>query len=197
MKEKKEKKRWGLIAFMVVIMLGTTFSFVYYGFAPEEDTVKYNGIKFTNHGNPSQGKFWVAQIKGIEAAFSFLPNEVENINSTGDFSGELHGKLEIDSTSDVNSTYKESIALAQHQMGLTLESYSLYLRKGFIAPNQFNLPLITCSESTSIVPVVYFKSGNATGIHVENHCIIAEASSNADVIKIKDRLLYGMLGVMK
>ena len=59
------------------------------------------------------------------------------------------------------------------------------------------MPIIACNDATLNVPVVYFKHGNATNIHIENNCIIAEASANADFIMVKDRLLYGMLGVMK
>ena len=191
-KEKKEKRRWGLILFIVIIMLGTTFSFVYYGFSGVDETVKYNGIKFVKF--PDR---WEANINGATAAFTFLPGEVENVFVPDGFSARMQDKLEIDATYDANSTFRESIALAQHQMGLTLEQYNIFVRKGFTANNSFNLPVITCNDSTANVPVVYFRHGNSTGIHLEKDCIIAEAQSNTDFIKAKDRLLYGILGVIK
>ena len=196
MKEAKEKKKWGLIAFIVLIMIGTTFSFVFFGFSPGNDVVRYNGIKFVDNGNPANGKLWIAKINGNEAAFSFLPGEVETISSSGDFSRMLQNKLEIDVTSDSNSTYKEAIALAEHQMSLTLNAYNVYLRQGFATNNTFNLPVITCNDAASNIPVVYFKHGNSTGIHIDGNCVIAEASSNADFIRLKDRLLYGIFGVI-
>ena len=192
MKEKKQKKRWGLILFIVFIMIGTSVSFVFFGFSPATERVKYNGFSFVNNGN-----IWIAKINGREAAFSFLPSEVESVSAFEDFSKRLQGKFEIDVTYDLNSTYKESIALAHHQMGLTLAAYSIFVRKGFTANNTFNLPIITCDNATINVPVVYFRQGNTTNINIENNCIIAEASANADFIRVKDRLLYGMLGVMK
>lgn len=192
MKDKKERKKWGLILFIVFIMIGTTFSFVFFGFSPATERVKYNGVSFVNNGN-----IWIAKINGREAAFSFLPSEVESVSAFEDFSKRLQGRFEIDVTYDSNSTYKESIALVQHQMGLTLAAYNIFMRKGFTANNTFNLPVITCDNATMNVPVVYFKYGNATNIRMENNCIIAEASTNADFIKAKDRLLYGMLGVIK
>ena len=191
MKERKEKKKLGLILFIVFIMIGTSVSFVFFGFSPATERVKYNGFSFVNNGN-----IWIAEINGREAAFSFLPGEVENILAE-DFSKRLQGKFEIDATYDSNSTYKESIALAHHQMGLTLAAYSIFVRKGFTTNNTFNLPIITCDNATINVPVVYFRHGNATNININNNCIIAEASANADFIKVKDRLLYGILGVMK
>ena len=192
MKERKEKRKWGLIAFIVFIMIGTTFSFVFFGFSPVADNAKYNGINFENNN-----KVWVAKINGKEAAFSFLPSEVESVFASDDFAQLLQGKFEIDVTYDVNSTYAQSIALAQYQMGLTMEAYDVYVRKGFTANNSFNIPIIKCEDATLNVPVVYFKYGNATNIHLEKNCAIAEAASNADFIKVKDRILYGMLGVIK
>jgi len=190
MKDRKEKKQWWLILFIILIMVGTSVSFVFFGFGQNE-VEKYNGIKFARVQDR-----WEAKISGKNAAFSFLPSEVENI-PFADSAGRLKGKPEIDVTYDLNSTYKEAIALAQHQMGLTLAQYNIFARKGFTANNTFSLPVITCNVSTQNVPVIYFKYGNITGIHAENSCIIAEANSNAGFIKAKDRLLYGILGVVK
>ena len=192
MREKKEKKKWGLILFIVLIMIGTSFSFVFFGFSGGQEKVKYKGITFARFADR-----WEAKISGAKAAFSFLPDEVEGISSFDDFAKELQGKFEIDVTYDLNSTYSRPIALAQYQMGLTLAAYNIYVREGFTSNNTFNIPVIKCSDATSNVPVVYFRYGNKTGIHVDGSCIVAEASSDADFIKAKDRILYGMLGVMK
>ncbi|HLC61882.1 MAG TPA: hypothetical protein VJI52_02600 [Candidatus Nanoarchaeia archaeon] len=191
MKERTPKKKLGLILFLVIIMVGTSFSFVFYGFAPATQTVKYNGISFSSGNN-----IWTAKINGQEAAFSFLPADVQDIPAKNDFSKILSGKYEIDTTSEVNSTNKEYIALAEHQMGLTLGSYNIYLSKGFTANNSFNLPVISCSNATQYTPVIYFRHGNSTSISVQDNCVIAEASSNTEFIRVKDRLLYGILGVM-
>ena len=191
MKEKKEKRRWGLILFIVFIMLGTSVSFVFFGFSPQSEVVKYDGLKFTRLQDR-----WEAKINGRNAAFSFLPSEVKDVPSY-DSIKELQGKFEIDSTYDSNSTHKEAIALAQHQMGLTLAQYNIFLRRGFTTNNTFNLPIITCDDAAQNVPVVYFRYGNLTNIHAESNCVIAEAASNQDFPKVKDRLLYGMLGVIK
>lgn len=192
MKEKKERKKWWLIIFIVFIMIGTSVSFVFIGFSPAAGRAEYNGISFA-----SQGSIWVAKINGREAAFSFLPNDVENIPASGDLFKKLQGKVEIDVTYDSNSTYRESIALAQHQMGLALAQYNVYARRGFTANNTFNLPVIKCSDATLNVPAVYFRYGNATNIRDDGNCVIAEANSNTDFIRVKDRLLYGIFGVMK
>lgn len=192
-KEKnKEKKKWGLILFIIFIMIGTSVSFVFLGFGQQNELIKYNGIKFVGYADR-----WEAKINGKPAAFSFLPNEVENVPASDDAIAKLHGKFEIDATYDLNSSYKEPIALAQHQMGLTLAAYDIYLRKGFTSNNTYSIPIIRCEDSTQNVPVIYFRHGNITGIHAEGNCIIAEANANADFIRVKDRILYGVLGVVK
>ena len=188
----KEKKRWGLMFFIVMIMVGTSVSFVFLDFGPQSEVIKDSELKFVRYTDHIEAK-----INGNRAAFSFLPSEVEGIPTPGDISSRLQNKFEIDATYDFNSTYKEAIALAHHQMELTLSAYNIYLRKGFTANTTFNLPVITCSGATSNVPVVFFKYGNSTNIHYQNDCVIAEAASNQDFIRIKDRLLYAILGVIK
>ncbi len=68
---------------------------------------------------------------------------------------------------------------------------------GFTTKNEFNKPVITCKNATLYVPVIYFKKSNETSITLEGNCIIAEAFRGEDFTKIKDRLVYGALGVMK
>src|SRR3989338_2328174 len=183
MKVTKEKRKWGLMLFIIMIMVGTSFSVIFFGFSSASETVRYNGIKFTGDGTK-----WTAKINGGYAAFSFLPNEVEDIKAPSELPALLGNRVEIDATSEANSTYRESIALAQHQMRLTLESYNVYLFQGFTTNNSFNFPIVTCNNATSSVPVVYFKESNSTDIEIKDNCVIAKASSDRDFIRVKDRL---------
>lgn len=193
MQEKKERKKWGLIVFLVFIMIGTSFSFVFFGFSPVSEKIKYNGYTFTFI---SSQNIWIAKINGRQAAFNFVPMDVANINISGEIAAMLRDKVEIDVTYDINSTFAQPIALVQHQLGLVLAQYNIFVRKGFTLNNTFNLPIITCKDATLNTPVIYFKYSNTTQAHVDGNCIIAEAATDADIIKIKDRLLYGVLGVM-
>ncbi|MBI2558576.1 hypothetical protein HYW20_04590 [Candidatus Woesearchaeota archaeon] len=192
MKENKGKKRWGLILFIVFIMIGTSVSFVFLDFGPQNEIIKDTEIKFVRYPDHLEAK-----INGNYAAFSFLPSEVESIPVPSDISSRLQNKFEIDATYDFNSTYREAIALAHHQMELTLATYNIYFRKGFTTNTTFNLPVITCNDATPNVPVIFFKYSNSTNIHYQKDCIIAEAASNQDFIRIKDRLVYAILGVVK
>ncbi len=194
MKKGKQRKKWGLIIFLVFIMIGTSFSFVFFGFSGVSEKVRHNGFKFTYL--PSQ-RIWMASINDRSTAFAFLPEEVMDINMTSGIGERMRDRLEIDATYDFNSTFKESIALAFHQLSLTLNEHEVYLRQGATSNNSFKLPIIDCSHASQSVPVVYFRQSNSTGINLEGNCIIANAASNSDVIKAKDRLVYEYFGIIK
>ena len=125
-----------------------------------------------------------------------MPNEVEDINISASLEN-LKNKFEIDTTSDMNDTNIEAIALAQHQMGITMQNYNVYVRQGLITANKYNISVIDCSAATAAVPVIYFKTGNKTQIIQDEDCIIAEARNGQDTIRAKDRIVYSILGVME
>jgi len=51
--------------------------------------------------------------------------------------------VQIDITSDFNDSYAEGIALAQYQMGVSLNNFNLFVRSGFTAENQPGTLIIT------------------------------------------------------
>ena len=191
MKEKKEKKKWGVIIFLVIITVGTSFS-LFTGFSAPDDVVRYNGLKFTR-----QNTLWIAKINGHEAVFTSLPSDAEKINMSGDVVNLLTNKVEIDVTYDYNTTFKESISLAQYQMGLTLANYNIFLRQGYIKSNPYSQPVIKCSDATQNVPVIFFRQANSTKIYAKDSCVYAESSNANDFARVKDRLLFAIFGVLK
>ncbi len=181
-----------IVYFIGITMVFSVFGVIFFGFgAGSEGSVKYNGLKFTDKGN-----FWSVNVNGREALFTYLPDELASLNVENANVGKLKNVVQIDTTSEFNDTLAEPIALAQFQMGTTLFNFNIFVRSGFTAEQQ-NFPIITCNQSTNFVPVIYFKSSNATKVYLNNNCIIAEALTQADVIRIKDRLVYDILGVIK
>ena len=191
MKEKKEKRRWGLMIFIILIMVGTSFG-AYLSFAPDStQNVRYKNFVFGYNG-----KYWIAKINGQQAAFSYQPKDVEDIYVSPEIKDLLPNKLEIDTTSEYNSTAKQQIAYAQQNMGLTLTNYKVYLRQGFTENNPFKFPIINCSAATQAVPIIYFTLSNETKIFTEGKCVIAQSSKPGEVERVKDRILYSILGVI-
>ncbi|MBW2988688.1 hypothetical protein KY358_00055 [Candidatus Woesearchaeota archaeon] len=189
---KEKKSRWGAIVvfFISFIMATSIIGFLYGG---ESDTVKYDEFRFrrTDIG-------WSARIGDKILDFSFFPSEVENINLSQDIVVSLLNRPEIDTTSELDSLFSEEIALAQYNMAVALNNIRVYVRKGAVEEdNEFGLPSITCEDATSSVPVIYFMRSNQTKVSLEDNCIIAEARSSVDILRIGDRLLYSMLGIIR
>ena len=186
-----KKKIFGYI--LIIIMFGSIFTFIFFGFntgGVASGSVDYNGFEFINRGT-----HWSTSIDGREALFTYLPDDLGFIFVNLEVINALKNKIQIDVTSDFNDTSAESIAVAQYQIGITLNNFDLFVRNGFTS-TQKNFPVITCDDSSNFVPVIYFKSSNETRVYLDGNCIIAEASDPADIIRIKDRLVYGILGII-
>jgi len=190
MARKEKQSKWGtiLVFFIAFIMISSVIGFLYGG---EKDQFKYKDIKFTKTQSG-----WSATINNQKVLFDYFPSEVEQINISPEITSILLNKPEIDATSKINDTFAEEIALAQYNMLLTLNNLDIYLRQGFTTNTPFNMPIITCEDATESIPVIFFKQSNDTKITLENNCIISEARNNIDILRIKDRLLYSIFGII-
>ena len=190
-REKRDIGKKIIVYFIGITMVFSVFGVIFFGFgAGSSGTVKYNGLKFTDKGN-----FWSVNVNGREALFTYLPDELALINVENAAIEKLKNVVQIDATSQFNDTLAEPIALAQFQIGTTLSNFDIFVRNGFTAEQQ-NFPVITCEDATQFVPAIYFKESNITDVHMENNCIIAEAANAADVIRLKDKMVYGILGII-
>src|SRR3989338_6212176 len=191
-KNSSEKTKKFLVYFMAIIMVSSVFGVVFFGFSGAgSQTSKYKGYKFIFRGDA-----WSTKAFSQTALFSYLPQDVENVNVSPDSIGLLKQKLQIDTTADSNGTFIQEISLAQFQMGASMQPYNVYIRNGFTSKNDFNDPVINCSIATPFVPVIYFKEGKDTMAYTEGSCIIAESGNAVDFIRLKDRLLYGMFDII-
>jgi hypothetical protein len=188
---KKLLSKQNIVSLFIVFIMVT--SVIGYMFGKDgAESFKYKDYKFFRKGNE-----WILKVGGGELNFNFFPTDVENINLSSEAINRLEGVIEIDSTSDVNDSHAKIIALAQYSMQQVLGQVSTtYIRVGMTSENEFDLPIITCNDATVAVPVLFFKEANATNVELKNNCIIAEAKSEIDIVRIKDRLLYGILGII-
>jgi hypothetical protein len=188
-KQKESKKQTWMMAFIAFIMITSVIGFVWQG---GTNKVRYNGIPFVEEANG-----WSTKIKGKNLIFNYLPQEVDYINVSPLLAQRLTNTVEIDTTYDVDDPFAEYIAKVQYTMGIGLGHFEVFVVSGFTSENEFAKPIITCENATVYVPVIYFKKSNQTMISLENNCIIAEAFYGEDLVKVKDRLLYAIFGVIK
>lgn len=191
-KDRSKRTAKIMVFFMAFIMIGSVFGVIFFGYNEQENKVKYNNAVFVEKNG-----VWSTKINNKEAVFSYLPTDVTDVDMESAVLDRISDIVEIDPTSDVNNSFKEYIALAQHQMTLTLNNFNIYVRSGFTTENEFNMPVITCEDATPNVPVVYFIESNQTKVYLENNCIIAEGKDGFDFLRIKDRLLYNIFGILE
>jgi hypothetical protein len=189
--ESRNKKILGLI--LVITMFGSVFAFIFFGFSgggSASGVFEYNGFELVDRGT-----HWSTMIDGREALFSYLPDDLGFVFITDDIANKIRNKAQIDITSEFEDVLAEPIALAQFQMQTTFNNFNIFLRNGFTSQYQ-SFPIVTCAHATEFVPVIYFTSGNATKLSMVGSCVIAEAATAADVIRIKDALSYKILGII-
>lgn len=177
-------------AFIIVLMVGSVIGYMFGRDSGE--ILKYNGYKFSKVNNKL-----LLKVDKTDVWFDYFPSSVEDINISSEILDKLSNKIEIDSTYDNNSKWKEGIGIAQYDLEQGFNLIGVYLVRGLTTENEFGMPVVRCDTATNKVPVIYFKESNQTKVWVEGNCIIAEAKNEIDFIRIKDRLLYSLFGVMK
>ena len=192
-KEEKNRlfsKKNMVSAFIIFIMVSSVIGFMW-GRSGSVQKEEYKGMVFVLKENQ-----WVIEINDMNFEFDFFPTETENINVSPSIASKMKNTLEIDSTYNLNDSQAKAIVLSQYRMSQILARLNIYLRMGLADENDFNLPIIDCDDATDLVPVLYFESSNQTKISLKGNCIIAESRNADDFIRIKDRLLYAILGVI-
>ncbi len=191
-KKSNETTKKVIVLFIAFLMVGSVFGIILYGFAAgNPNAQEFNGYKFYYRGD-----HWETEVDDVKVAFLYLPPDITYIKLPDDVRSRLKGASQIDMTSDFNDTHAQGIALAQFQFDMSLRDFKKFTRSGFTSVNQFNAPVLTCQQATQFVPMIYFKKANTTAVYTQGNCIIADALNPVDVIRIKDRLLYDMLGII-
>ncbi|MFH1642919.1 MAG: hypothetical protein ABIC04_08555 [Nanoarchaeota archaeon] len=192
MKKKKLDTKKVMVYFIAFIMISSIFGIIFSGYRQQTVSMEYNGYTFLRQDNK-----WVMNLNNNLVSFDYYPEEVESLNISPEIVSMLTNTFEIDATSEPNSTYKDTIAVVEYEMiNFLSDNVNLYLRTGFTEENDYGLPIITCADSTPRVPVIYFKKSNITKVSLDRYCVVAEARDDFGFLRIKDRLLYTILGII-
>ncbi|TKJ17603.1 hypothetical protein CEE44_03655 [Candidatus Woesearchaeota archaeon B3_Woes] len=189
--KREKKKRLYMSLFIVMIMTLSVLGYMIGSGYEDQTKFEYNDFKFNQITNR-----WKTKINNYDVIFDYSPLQVEHINITPNIIERIKNSPQIDTTSNINSSFKEAIALAQYNLAQLLALNNNFLRGGFTTENEFNTSIITCEGATQYIPVLLFEKSNQTKIYEENNCIIIKARSEQDVIALKDRLAYGVFGII-
>jgi hypothetical protein len=192
--EKKSSKTLWMSLFICAIMILSVIGFMSNNNGSNQD-LDYNNFSFSI----TQDNKWILDLKSPEKekiTFYNHPSEIEYINVSSEIIPGLRNTKIIYATSDPDDLFKDAIGLAEFGMKDIMNKRGIYFEYSFTKANQFNKTIMTCKNATMYVPVLYFKRGNETKISYNNNCITLESESEYGILRLRDRLLYGFLGVM-
>jgi hypothetical protein len=188
--EEVKKANKGLLwtIFISVIMVSSIIGYMWIG--GNEPEFEYNGHKIARDNNG-----FIYTKDGNSFMFKFFPSELEGLANQTD-TGKIKKPM-FYVTFDPNSGIVESVDLLRFDFSNELPKLNVYISSGVLNQSKiYNLSVIDCVNSTENIPVVKFLEANETKISEEGSCIIVEAKNNYDVIKIRDLILYSILGVI-
>ena len=198
-RRKQEFYKQVVVWFIAATMILSVFGVIFYGFSAPGGTVSYNGFKFMQAAPGSLGiPEWKLKTEQGTVMFDFLPDVVDDIRLEPGFVQILATTAQIDFTSPWQGNYSQGIAEAEFELEVALSvAFGKYLRKGFDAENPYGRQVITCGNATATVPVIYFYPDNASEQAIEGNCLRVGVASDVDALRVKDAILYLMLGVIE
>lgn len=189
---KREKKRQRNILIMGLFFVGLMIFSLIAGNMSGSDIDKYNDVSIRLD---QQGVS--ARIDGEWIPFSYHPSSLEYIE-TDEGVNEILSKNQLYFTFNPEDNYIQGIEF----MRLGLQEYyngvGSLMQIGVTEVNQYyNFPTIGCENATSEMPVLLVEESNETKIVVEGNCVIAYGSTDTEFVALRDRIVYGLYGVME
>jgi len=194
-KKQKKKKLLSLgnfmVVFIVVTMVASTIGYLWSG--DEGSAFVYNGHEF---GLLQNGNF-IVEVDEKRYQFSYTPDAMEYISIPTETITKLKESPTIFFTSDPEDQYKQHIAILFLELEtLMKENYDTTLINSFTTDNAFGKQMITCDTLGESETALYIHKGEDTNITVSEGCIDISASRPEELLFLKERLVYGLLGII-
>jgi len=194
-RHKKPPKFWNkeaIMVYFIIIILSLSIGGFLFGSNEPVHSERYKDhiLIFDNN--------WWRLKENNNARFHYLPHVLENFSVDNTVIDRLKTSKMIYTTFNPNAEDISSIELVRLELREEFPvNFNIYVVDGIAEEDEnYNLPIVTCENATMFVPVMSFVNNNNTGIMIKDNCITIEAQEE-DIIMLKDRLVYGMLGVLE
>lgn len=155
--------------------------------------MEYNGYKFEQMYDGIQTK-----INGQKFMLTYFPEQLERINISAEAKQMLKDMQVFAITYDTASEYKESFAEQQFNLAEKLALADKYVIPGVLNNTGMEqIPVITCKNATSTMPVILFQEGITTNTTLKNNCLTVNIGSMYEAPQAGDLLFYQITGVMQ
>lgn len=188
-KDNRERKKKLMSISIIFIMVVSTLGVMLFGFSSSDSGLDYNGFKFLQSGNN-----FVLKLDGTQYKFYFHPTQLDSISFND--SARIGGAKIVGITYDPSSPFKQELAIAQYGLGKVLEEKGAIVVYGFTNNGGYDVPMITCSNSSLETPVIYFEEGNQTQLSFNEGCLKATSYQGWEFIALSERVQYSVLGVI-
>ncbi len=161
-----------------------------------------NGVQNTNkniynkHEFVQKNNLWTTEINDNEIEFVYYPDTTLDIN----FSDTTYEPLitYIVSNPQLNHTISDlqSIDYAKYELRNTFEKLGYENNNLGFNIKYNNQEAINCNKSTSTIYVINLEIGNTTNIQRKNNCFTLTGTNGAELLRAKDRLVYGVVKII-
>ena len=185
--------RWFAL-FVGIVMLASVAAYVF-SINPNSQAgnFRFGGLTFRQS---AQG-FYASEINGQPLILAYRPEDISDVDLPGSIVQKLTGTTSLQTTYYWNSTFAQSMALFELDASNILDAkYGVFIQPGFTTSNAIKRPVVTCANATSFVPVLLLQEANNTAIGFDSsnsNCIVVNASSDADFVRVSERILYAIL----
>jgi len=197
--EAAKRKKTNLVTALLLAFLMISSIAGYMSNRNSLNVVRYNNFVFRQEQDSYGNLRWYSKIDGKEFVFDYNPKLLENINVSPVIRDRILSSKYVILTFEPSDRFTMNyFDRARYDFGSVLYTKGINVASAIANTSEdYNLTIMTCDNSTQQIPVIYMFKGNKTEIRMEGDCIILECSENYEILALKDRLLYSILGVMK
>lgn len=192
MEKKKPNVKLYIGLFIAFIMVTSIFGFIESSRTENKASFEYNGFDFFQS---EQGLY--TKIDDKKVFFYYLPQQVEHLEMPPEALRLILNSKVVALTYDPSSEHKKVLGGIQYELIPVFEDVlGIIIQRGLVDNKDYKLDKVTCEDATEFIPVIYFKK-DAEEIVLEKNCVIINSEDAAGFIKMYNRLLYGLFGVIK
>ena len=192
-----------LIVLLIVFIIGLFGMFLYQKNRYKEVYFEYNGFA-VNKGKDRSGniiyqtKIFIGKdVQPYLITTRYSPTDLEDIEVYDNLKNDLL-KKEIFITMDSSSSAVSVLAATEiSKITGNMLLYNIPTHGALTSPIEGkNNPIKTCNDVTQDQAIIYLKQGIQSRIFSKNNCIIAEGKDEYDLIRVTNKLILTLIGVM-